>query len=197
MFARSLIALLCVVSASATLGAEPEKSAEAERPKSAAGVAALNEYDKASQAADLVWKQQKAVAERKLIEKMKVAMNVATRAGDLNEANRIDQQIKAATGRLEAATLPQLPEGTGLVVRRAMWYGPGKEEKAIDVTDQVRDATRANVIEKVDIKAADPAYGVHKILSIDATYRGVAFNVQVRDEGHRSFRLEMAPGKGK
>ena len=94
---RSMLIMLSVLAGSAMFGSEGETAAppQAARPASPAAATAFREYDKASQAADDAWKQAATVAERKLIEKLKPALSVATKAGNLEEANAISSQISS------------------------------------------------------------------------------------------------------
>ena len=90
---------LVIVCFSFVSGVVADEEAAPERPQSSAALGALREYERVSKAADDVYRQAEAAADRKLIEKLKPAMTAATRAGNLADANAIESQIKAANER--------------------------------------------------------------------------------------------------
>ena len=67
-----------------------------EAPKSPAAMTAIRERDHAIEMAEQAYRQAKVAAEKRLIGKLKVLMFVATKAGDLDEANRINARMKEA-----------------------------------------------------------------------------------------------------
>ena len=185
---RIHVPLVVLLSCTAAFAAESPSSAP-ERPKSAAAATALGDYDKATRTADDTWKQARINAERRLIDKLKIARNVATRANDLTEANAIDTQIRAASGRIESLSAPTPSEGVALVIRRGMWAPIGREASAVDVTDQVRKSVRDNVIEKVAFSVRDPAFGLRKELVLDCTFGAFAFTVHLPEGSFEGFRF--------
>jgi hypothetical protein len=72
-----------------------------EKPQLPAAVAALREYDKSAEVAEKAYKEARLAAEHKLIDKLKPAMAIATKAANLPEANAIDAQIKLAMFRID------------------------------------------------------------------------------------------------
>jgi hypothetical protein len=194
---RWAFAVSVLLAPSVVLGADGEGSSTPppDRPTSPAAAAALKEYDKASQAADDAWKQAKLVAERKLIEKLKQALAIATRAGSLDEANLINSQIKAATARMEAATPPVLTEGAFL--RRAMWVPIGEENKAKDVTEKLRVCLSGSGLQLKDLALGDPANGFHKVLIIDGVFGGLPYTLRVPEGGVNGLAFGPFQAKAK
>lgn len=180
---RLAFAVSVLSAPSVVLGADGEGSTTTppDRPTSPAAAAALKDYDKASQAADDAWKQAKIVAERKLIEKLKQPLAIATRAGNLEEANSINAQIKAATARMDAATPPVLTQGS--LLQRAMWVPIGEEKKAKDVTDKLRACLSATGFQLKDLALGDPANGFHKVLIIDGVFGGLPYTLRIPEGG--------------
>lgn len=80
------------------------------KPASPAAVAADKEYQRAIDAAEQACRSAKLAANKRLVEKLTIAMKVATKAGDLDEANRISAQIKTAK---EQIALLSDPNGGG------------------------------------------------------------------------------------
>lgn len=193
---RIHVPLVVLLSCTAAFGAESLSSSPPERPKSSAAAAALGDYDKATRTADDAWKQARINAERRLIDKLKIARNVATRANDLTEANAIDAQIKSASGRIESLAAPTPSEGVALVIRRGMWVPIGREASAVDVTAQVRKSIRDNVIEKLSLSVPDPAFGFRKELVLDCTFGAFAFTLYLPESSFDGFRF-IARGSAK
>jgi hypothetical protein len=86
------------------LGAD-DKPADAP-PKSPSAVAAMREYDKSIDAAEKACREAKLAAEKKLIEKLKPALIIATKAGNLAEANSIEKAMKDSSSRAEELRSP-------------------------------------------------------------------------------------------
>ena len=189
-FASLLAVVLCAI----TLAADKPKAPD--RPQSPTALAALREYDKAVKDADETARQARLVAERKLIDKLKVSLTVATKAGNLVDANAIDSQIKAAQGRMEADT-PTRPASRGLIVKRAIWMPEGQEQKAVDRTEQVRAVANGGTLQLGEFLRNQPeiASGVHKILVIYGSYFGVDFEMRVQDSDFSTFRFGPPSGR--
>lgn len=183
-FASLLAVALCAI----TFAADKPKAPN--RPQSLTALAALREYDKAVKDADEAARQARLVAERKLIDKLKVSLTVATKAGNLVDANAIDGQIKAAQVRVEADS-PTRPASRGLIVKRAIWMPEGQEQKAVDLTEQVRAVSNGGAIQLGDLLSHQPdiANGVHKVLVINGSYGGTDFEIRAPDSGLNNFRF--------
>jgi hypothetical protein len=97
-----------------------------ERPKSPPAVTALKDYDKQMHDAEDAFRKAQVAAERKLIDKLKVAMIAATKAGNLSEANAIDAQVKAATARIDGTKAPPVATPpTNIVGRWSIRFSNG------------------------------------------------------------------------
>jgi hypothetical protein len=199
MSLRSLLifSFFLVSAAAGTLSAgdvATAPDAEPDRPQSSAALSAMREYDKSSRAADDAWRQAKAAADRKLIDKLHGALTAATKAGNLKEANAINAQVKAATARIEAASPPNV--NGGLVVK-AIYMAQNNESKAADVTKSVLQCVRGNTLEIQTLNLPDPASGVRKELVILGVYGGVPYMLRVPDGGINGLILGPAPANAR
>jgi hypothetical protein len=95
------------------LGYATEDTVPKERPQTPAAATALRDYDKSVALAEEVCRNAKLAAERKLVERLKATLAVVTRAGNLIEANRIDEEIKAAGLRIDDL-VPHAPRAVDL-----------------------------------------------------------------------------------
>ncbi len=91
--------LLFIAGTSVLLAAAPTTEKK-EGPKSIAGQSALTKYDIAVKNADDAWKAASIKAEQQLIGDLTTAINIATKNGQLDEANLLVDLKKAAEARL-------------------------------------------------------------------------------------------------
>jgi hypothetical protein len=187
-----LVSLLVVALCAIVFAADKPQAPE--RPQSPTALAALRDYDKAVKDADDAARQARLVAEHKLIDKLKVSLTVVTKAGNLADANAIDSQIKAAQGRMEADT-PARPASRGLIVKRAIWMPEGQEQKAVDLTEQVRTKANAGTIQLAGFSGPEIVGGVHKLLVIYGSYGGTDFEMRVQDSDFGTFRFGPPSGR--
>lgn len=177
-----------------TLARAADEPKAPERPQSPTALAAMREYDKVMKEADEVARQARLAAEHKLIDKLRVSLAAAIKAGNLADANAIDSQIKAAQERMEAASPPR-PVGGGLIVKRAVWMPEGQEQKAVDLTAQVRPLVNGGTIQLKGFAGPEIVGGVHKILVIFGSYGGTDFAIRIEDSGFGNFRFGPPTGR--
>jgi hypothetical protein len=100
---KSAILLICVLCLGVAEAPKPDL------PRSVPARGAIQDYEKSMHDAQDAYREAQISTERKLIDKLNAAMNAATKAADLPEANRIDAQVKMATARVEALRSPAAP----------------------------------------------------------------------------------------
>ncbi|MDB5290962.1 MAG: hypothetical protein JWL69_2203 [Phycisphaerales bacterium] len=116
MLIREFAAPVLALFLAAVVAAADETKAP-DPPKSPPAVAAIHEYEKSVHDADEAFRHARLLAETKLVQKLKIALTAATKAGSLPEANAIDAQITAANARITDLTANKAqPEGKTFVV---------------------------------------------------------------------------------
>lgn len=164
---------------------------DAPKPKSARAQAALRSYEAAVGVARREYDRAVATALKELTAELDVAKRAATRAEDLDEANRIAALVR----ELGAAGGPAADPKPALTVRRAGYGAPGAEA---DITAVLRAAVaKSGRVRDLfgTIAAAgvpDPSPGRHKTITITGTYGGQPFVLRVRD-GTSYASVEFGP----
>jgi hypothetical protein len=117
VFIREFAAGILAFFLSAAITAAAGETKPAEPPKSLAAVSAIREYEKSVHEADEACRHARLLAEMKLVQKLKIAIAAATKAGSLPEANAIDAQMTAANARIADLTSNKVtPEGKTFVI---------------------------------------------------------------------------------
>lgn len=106
-------------------------------------------------------------AYRSALDEAKLA---AMKAGNLDEANRIQAELALLDQQLKAAIEPRRHD-RGLVIESARF---GVDDKWADVTTFVRDRVADGVLRPLG-GVPDPAFGRHKTIMILGTYGGREF----------------------
>jgi hypothetical protein len=99
----------------------PDEHADSSKPQSPAAVAAMKDYEKSCKAAEDACSQAKCAAAKKLLEKLKVALNVSTKNSNLKEANLIDGEIKAVQQSIAELSIPASEAKTVIVYGQKEW----------------------------------------------------------------------------
>jgi hypothetical protein len=119
-------------------------------------------------------------------------LTAATKGGNLDEANRIDAEIKRVTEEIadlrKAATRKAKPAAAGrggLVIERARYGMAGTKDTWVDITRETRAAVRGGGLVGLNdaprITAGDPSPGQRKTLEIVGTLDGRPFSLHMRD----------------
>ena len=170
---------------------------EAPQFKSAKALEAQKMYSRAAARAESECKLKMLAAEKAYLAALTDAKGAATRGDDVDEALRIEVEIKALKEKI-ASDQPQASsaEKRPLVVERAILYADGLIR---DETKAIQSQVHGDTINGIRVDDPDIKFGTHKQLILKLRYHGVTIYTTVWDDGYGTFIFgsDLGPWKQK
>jgi len=133
-------------------------------------------YEEAMKKAEVDYSEKVLSAKKNYRGRLEAAKAAVMQSGDLDEANKIQAELKKLDQEIKDRSQPQPVRG--LVITRAKY---GITNQWADVTEHVRKKNSGDAIANLT-NFPDPAFGVPKIVVIEGLYAGREF-VLAFDEG--------------
>jgi hypothetical protein len=118
---------------------------------------------------------------------------IFTRAGKLNEAIAVDQEIKVVTERLRVANLSvSKPAAVTFLTIQSVTFGDLAKHRVVDLTKPVRDALQGGLATfKLSAEKSDPAPNVHKEALIKYIINGQQKEKTFQEAHHLNFKEDL------